>query len=58
MPRTEGTRSDPGRSRAREKKRAAGAVSRGVMLKRLEDKDAPSGTSLVAEGIWWEMAEL
>ena len=58
MPNTDGTRSEPGRSRAREKKRAPGAVPRGVMLKRLEDKVAPSGTSLVAEGIWWDITEL
>ena len=57
MPSTDGTRSDPGRSRAREKKRAPGAVLSGDMLKRLDDKEAPSGTSLVAVGSWRAMRE-
>ena len=47
MPRREGVRSDSGRSRESEKKRWQGAVDAGVMLKRFEERVAPSGHP------WW-----
>lgn len=43
MPRREGTRSEPGLSRERERKCAAGAADTGVREKRLEAHAAPSG---------------
>lgn len=43
MPKTEGTLSEPGRSRAMDRKRAAGAAEAGVREKRLEANTAPSG---------------
>ena len=58
IPSTDGTRSEPGRSRARPKKRDPGAVETGVMLKRLEEREAPSGASLSVGGICWAMREL
>ena len=47
MPRREGVRSESGRSRESEKKRRPGAVEAGVILKRLEERIAPSGTCIV-----------
>lgn len=58
MPRREGVRSDPGREREREKNRAAGANSLGVIEKRLEPNAAPSGSLEVTGGTATAMTEL
>lgn len=58
MPRREGTRSEPGRSRERERKWAAGAVETGVREKRLEAQAAPSGVLPVTGCMMEAMTEL
>jgi len=58
IPRVEGTASDPGRARERERKREEGAEADGVMEKRLEAKTAPSGALEVTGGISSAMTEL
>ena len=58
MPSVDATLLEPGRSSAREKKRAVGAVEVGVMPNRLAEMAAPSGASDVVGGIFWAMTEL
>lgn len=58
IPSAEDTRSEPGRERERERKREAGALSTGVMEKRLEAHAAPSGLLLVTGGMVEAMMEL
>lgn len=58
IPKSEGIRSEPGRERDRERKRAEGAFSTGVMENRLDAQAAPSGALLVTGGIFSAMMEL
>ena len=51
MPKTAGIVSEPGRERARERKREDGAVDTGVREKRLDAQAAPSGSLLVTGGM-------
>lgn len=51
IPRTAGIVSEPGRERARERKRDDGAVDTGVREKRLDAQAAPSGLLFVTGGI-------
>lgn len=51
IPRTAGIVSEPGRERARERKRDDGAVDIGVREKRLDAQAAPSGLLFVTGGI-------
>ena len=51
MPRTAGIVFEPGRERARERKRDEGAVDIGVREKRLDAQAAPSGLLFVTGGI-------
>jgi hypothetical protein len=58
MPRRDGSRSEPGRSRTKEKKCAEGAWETGVMPKRFDEKEAPSGLLFVTGGMICEIMEL
>ena len=57
MPRTAGIVFEPGRERARERKRDDGAVDIGVREKRLDAQTAPSGLLFVTGGISVAMME-
>ena len=57
IPRSDGNRSEPGRWRTREKKCAEGAWFKGVIPKRLEENEAPSGLLSVTGGIFVDMME-
>src|SRR5882757_9999735 len=59
MPRRDGLSSDPGRPKVREKNGCEGDEEAGVMEKRFEEKDAPSGLlSFIPGGIRCSMTEL
>ena len=58
MPSSDGTALDPGRERESERNRDAGAVSTGVIPKRLEGNAAPSGPFPSTGGICSAMIEL
>lgn len=58
MPSRAGTRSEPGRDRESEIKRAEGAISIGVIENRLDAHAAPSGVLFVTGGMEPAMTEL
>jgi hypothetical protein len=58
MPRRDGILSEPGRPRVREKNGCEGDEEAGVMEKRFEENDAPSGLLFVSDGIACAMIEL
>ena len=58
IPRTEGMRSEPGRPKAKERKRAPGACETGVIPNRFDAQAAPSGLLPTTGGIELAMREL
>lgn len=58
IPSRDGTVEEPGRSRDRERKRAAGAEETGVIENRLDAQAAPSGALVVTGGMSSAMMEL